>query len=102
MIGAWKHEGEILPRGYGVAWYSPWTNQAYCLPIPLNRIAGGFRAWWFQLRRPCEDDPVYACARYNYERGYQAGLDRGVERGMRAAKIIFEESALTRTTKGAR
>lgn len=52
------HEGEMLPRGYGVAWYVPWNHQVVCLPIPFNKIVGAFRAWYVEWHRPCENDPL--------------------------------------------
>lgn len=65
-LGVWLAECERFPRGYGVAWCDPRSNHAYCLPVPLNRVAGAFRAWWLEWRRPAEDDPIMKA----YAKGY--------------------------------
>lgn len=43
-------EGDELPDGYGIAYYEPNTTFAVCMPLPLNVIVGGWRAfiWWLK------------------------------------------------------
>lgn len=70
-------DGELLPKGYGVAWYLPDRMVALVLPIPLNKIAGAFRAWYLEWRRPVENDPIVDAFRKGVERGIQSGVERG-------------------------
>lgn len=87
-------EGATLPRGYGIAWWLPYSDRAYCLPVPLNRIAGTFRAWYLDWRRPCEDDPIAAAFTYGESTGFQRGIDHGYDRGLRHAKMIIREELM--------
>jgi hypothetical protein len=43
-------EGEIIPPGYGIAYYNAERPGAVIMPLPLNLIVGGWRAfvWWFK------------------------------------------------------
>jgi hypothetical protein len=70
-------EAESLPKGYGVAWYLPYSDAAYCLPVPLNRIVGAFRAWWLEWRLPAEDDPITAAYAYGLSKGREQGRREG-------------------------
>ena len=74
---------EVIPRGYGIAWYSPWSMRAYCMRVPFNRIIGAFRNWWLEIRRPCEDDPVMNVYNYAHSIGYSAGKEAGM-------RLVFE------------
>jgi hypothetical protein len=82
-------EGQMLPCGYGVAWWLPFSDCAYCLPIPLNRVVGAFRAWWLQWRRPCDDDPIPIAYHHGHGLGYQEGERHGEERTHRLYAIAF-------------
>ena len=84
-------EGYVLPAWYGVAWRCIYTNRAYCLPIPLNKIAGSFRNWWIALRRPCEDDPILDAYRYGRSQGFEAGCKYGELRTARLVKQWLKE-----------
>lgn len=44
--------GTIIPKGYGIAYYSPITNHAICYPIPINiLVALGRKIWiWFMWK----------------------------------------------------
>ena len=44
------NEGEIVPGGYGIAWYEWTTRGAVCLPLGFNVIASAFRVAYFALR----------------------------------------------------
>lgn len=81
-----------MPKGYGIAWWLPYSDRAYCLPIPLNLIAGAFRAWYLAWRRPCEDDPIMAAFQAGKAKGFQDGVSHGWEQGLLHAKIVREES----------
>jgi hypothetical protein len=39
-------EGERRPRGYGLAWWDLRTNEAICMPVPVNLAAGVLRRVW--------------------------------------------------------
>ena len=97
-IGRWVSdcqlaEGEFLPRGYGIAWYLPYSARAYCLPIPLNSIAGAFRAWWLQLRRPCADDPIANAYADGHSIGFSEGSKHGELHTARLMKVWLHEES---------
>ena len=50
MIARTVREGNIMPRGYGVAWFSPVSPHAICYPVPLNVILGLLRRTYIYLR----------------------------------------------------
>ena len=84
-------EGHTMPPWYGVAWYCPLTARAYCLPIPLNKIVGSFRNWWFALRRPAADDPVADAYQCGYGKGEAEGYRRGEQAGFRVG-LMFRDA----------
>jgi hypothetical protein len=63
-------QGEIIPRGYGIAWLRWGSPHAVIMPVPLNLIAGALRRAWFwgKVPRVLFDDPRAA---------YRAGLQEG-------------------------
>ena len=67
-------EGFIVPRAFGVAWIRWQTDEAVCMPIPLNIAAAGARRTWFWCRHPVMlvKDP-----RQTFLQGSQAGLRAG-------------------------
>lgn len=48
-------QGELLPRGYGVAWVCWNRPEAVCYPIPLNVAAGWAREAWLWFKRGGRD-----------------------------------------------
>ncbi len=40
--------GEMIPVGYGIAYYEPGRDRAVIMPMPFNLIVGAWRAlrWW--------------------------------------------------------
>lgn len=88
-IGVWVPECGEIPKGYGVVWLSPWSIRAFCLPVPVNYIAGAFRAWYLDWRRPCEDDPIMAAYDKGRSDGFTSGERRGYEKGLRHAAIFL-------------
>ena len=80
-------EGATLPWGYGIAWVLPYSRQYYCLPIPLNLLVGTCRAFWLKLQQPCDDDPIANAYHFGYNKGFQAGTEHGMVRGLELAKI---------------
>lgn len=59
------HEGGLLPRGCGVAWWHHNTATALVLPIPLNLLAGGLHRLWLLSK--------HGWGPSAYTRGYQRG-----------------------------
>lgn len=43
-------EGAKIPKGYGIAYAYPNTQQWACYPFPLNRVIHFFREAWFGIR----------------------------------------------------
>lgn len=89
--GRWINEMDMLPKGYGVAWFAIYSAQAFCLPVPFNRIVGSFRAWYLDWRRPCEDDPVLLAHQQGRELGWRDGERYGYEKGLRHSAIVAQE-----------
>jgi len=38
--------GMMIPKGYGIAYYEPWSDRTVCYPIPLNIIISLARRIW--------------------------------------------------------
>ncbi len=92
-FGIWVNEMDRVPRGYGVAWLSPWSARVFCVRVPFNRIAGWLRARYFTVIRPA-DDWIMNAIRVAHEKGYQRGLDAGREQGMRQTVSLFRDATL--------
>jgi hypothetical protein len=67
-------QGHVTPRGFGVAWIDWQTDNAVCMPMPLNVLAAaGRRAWtWVKFPHCLFTDPRQA-----FLQGYQMGLRAG-------------------------
>lgn len=74
-------EGEMIPFGYGIAYYEYAWNSAVCYPIPFNFIARWVRRILFQLKNPGPDG-----LDKKYNEGYSAGHDKGFNRGFEAGR----------------
>lgn len=61
--------GEMLPRGYGVAWWRWELDSAVVLPIPINVIAGWLHRVWFWLMRGLPPSALEARLIAEYRRG---------------------------------
>lgn len=101
------HEGELLPRGYGVAWREYDRDCSVVMPIPLNLIAGSLRRLWHWLRwgwvKNSRIDEAYlrgrdAGSRFNVKATEsreawvrQAGYDAGRRDTMDALKALRDE-----------
>lgn len=76
-------EGEVIPRGYGVAYRDLIRHEAVVLPIPVNWVAGiANRALWLARQGvdPTRAAIDYADARAHREKLYQVRVRRGLER----------------------
>lgn len=70
--------GELLPRGYGIAWVHWHRDEAVCMPVPLNVLAGAMHTAWLWLKAP---RVVYA----NPEAAYAAGHADGYRQAIKDA-----------------
>lgn len=70
--------GELLPRGYGVAWARWYADECVALPIPLNVIAGAaYRTWgWFKRGGVSIPD----CSGAAYRQGYEDATRHAIAR----------------------
>lgn len=91
-LGKWIPELAPIPRGYGIAWLTGHAFGAYCLPIPLNVIAGLGHSLWLRLKFPFTSDPLIAAYGKGYADGQQSGEAYGYEKGIRHATILLEET----------
>ena len=69
-------KGDLIPRGYGCAYYVSHTHAAVFYPIPLNWFIGWLReVWWFLMIGP--RDRAYetdtAAESLGFARGYKCG-----------------------------
>lgn len=72
-------EGEDIPDGYGIAYYLAYQPGAIAMPIPLNLIAGGWRAFRHWLMCPpwrhAEARTVFA-KRWAWDEGFEAASEQ--------------------------
>lgn len=66
------YNGEIIPRGYGIAWVRWNVDCAVCMPIPLNIICGAVRSAWWWMKAP-------RFAIQNARDEYRQGIDQGIK-----------------------
>ena len=48
----YTNRGELLPRGYGVAWHDPCFDRAVCYPFPFHKPIGWLRRWYWDVIQP--------------------------------------------------
>ena len=68
-------EGGVVPKGYGIAWFEMLEGLAWCLPLPLNLIAGWSRRVW-HWAIACSQPSALDYAR---AQGYRAGRWRTLQ-----------------------
>jgi hypothetical protein len=80
-ISAFRYatQGEMLPRGYGIAWVEFHADRAVCLPVPLHIIASVVRTAWQKVRIWRAPDLLRA----EYDRGHRDGHEAGYKSGSR-------------------
>jgi hypothetical protein len=73
MIWPLRRIGEagLLPRGYGLAWYSPTHRAAVCAPVPLNVVLAWLRRVYADVAAKASPDLLER----TYDRGYTDGRD---------------------------
>ena len=79
MIKKIINHGDIVPRGYGIAYLTPdFCQQFVCYPFPLNHIIGWLRYFWYKIRHrwPTKielDIRAENARRVGFENGWHAG-----------------------------
>lgn len=65
-------EGDVIPDGYGIAYYVPDEPITVVMPIPLNLIVGAWRAlmWWMKC-------PPWRFVEWREERAFERGRRQG-------------------------
>lgn len=76
------HEADIVPHGWGVAWWTPYDMTAVCFPIPFNLLFGAARCCYIWLREQHFDSAI--------EQAYQKGVREGTERELRHSHAMEE------------
>ena len=74
-------QGEILPRFYGVAWIDWYRDQAVCLPLGLNLLAGCARNLFYSIKN------AGRLVRANPRDAYEQGLRDGRAEATRSTRI---------------
>lgn len=83
ITGLQLAQGEMIPRWYGIAYYSPYSDHAICYPIPVNLIVRWLRNLLWAMKRGKEDALSEA-----YRRG-RTDLRSAEEReSQRVARVI--------------
>ena len=86
-------EGEVIPRGYGVAWYEPALFYRICYPIPINLVIHAVREAHWQiirrLKRPFGMRERWL--RQVFRKGYALGYTEGRAAGERHADNLLRE-----------
>ena len=89
-----KAEGEIIPRGYGIAYRDFASYISVCYPVPLNWIvrAGREVARFLKLPPMTEGEQDIAKA---VQIGFDRGYDRGKSAGYSQAVRMIDERIRT-------
>jgi hypothetical protein len=85
-------EGEMFPKGYGIAWVEQNRYGAVVMPIPLNVIAGHIRKMWFWLQ---QGDWYKTGYDRGYSMGYESGRKYAFEQYKHHARKEIEEEVRT-------
>jgi hypothetical protein len=87
---------ELIPRGYGVAYYDYTRAQGVAYPIPLNLLIRGYRKLeqWVKVYTPSQrDKDLAAAANKGFQQGLEAGEARAKERMHRSLDAFLQERA---------
>lgn len=71
-------EGEIIPSGFGVAWYEWRSATALCLPLGINVLASVLRTAYYYALSFGSRNPFDALLREAEFKGYARGVSTGV------------------------
>lgn len=64
--------GEMLPRGYGIAWVDYANGRLTCMPVPLNVVVRWFRLAWLWIKYAGMTFP--ATSREAFDAGYRQAV----------------------------
>ena len=78
-------EGEVVPKGYDVAYWANWYRVAVCYPIPLNMIISLFDNLR-QYLRPGVPDVWWQGHEVGYKAGHRDGYRDGYFQGKKRSK----------------
>ena len=80
-------DGQRVPWYLGYAWYLPYSDRAYYLPMPINWIAAWTRSLWIRARKARVRDELVGLYHYGYNRGHRAGRQAGYDFALRCLVI---------------
>lgn len=72
----WVRQGQMLPFGYGIAWYRSEDHVAICYPVPINWIIWILRELWIRLIITPKGY-VYSVGKQQYADGWIHGYYEG-------------------------
>lgn len=80
-------ECALIPRGYAVAYWQPWSMTAVCYPVGLHLIVSVARSSYGRFVNWRCPEGWETLWRVRYERGRQRGYADGYDAGLRHAAI---------------
>ena len=93
-----RKQGEMIPKGYGVAWRNYTTATTTLIPIPLNFLLAWIREVYFRLitgpRDRLEQQIIISLSEdeaRGYSHGYQDGFKVGEKAAAKRAQILMEQ-----------
>jgi len=77
MIVKYQKPGEMLPRGYGVAYRRFDVDDRVCYPIPLNVVVFLAREVYFIVAFPVRFSVIDRLISWAWDKGFQHGFAEG-------------------------
>lgn len=89
MLGLAREISElgVIPRGYAVAYWRPWSQCAVCYPIGLHWLVSVARSLYTFIQHARCREGWETLWRVRFERGRETGYRAGYEAGIRHANI---------------
>ena len=99
------HEGEIIPRFYGVAYRNFAQDTIICYPFPFNIIVQYWRKWWMAIRNPAKRtsdlrDQSYLLGLSDGEQVKRYELQRARKEGYAEGWAAYDKALLEEVDKG--
>lgn len=88
-----QKQGEMIPKGYGVAWRNYEVATTILIPIPLNFLLAWIREGYFRLiagPRDRLEQQIIASLSEDEARGYQDGFKVGEKAAAKRAQILID------------
>jgi len=88
--GGWLrrvHECELIPEGYGVAWWQPMEAIAICAPLPWHQLVGWVYRTYHRFRRNERSPEVVAFQAGMAERDRACEIQVGFIRDQKATEV---------------